>query len=116
MLDIMFFVKTALLTAVIVAFLQIKVGGNTLETEAHQFIQTSSLIQPLHEVAESGVVLIRKGIRWSSEQINSRWHHNKSPMKKDSGFWQRSESYEREVAKKKEAAAEQDQTSSTEDK
>lgn len=59
MMDVLFFLKTLALTIVFVLLLQIKIGEKSIETHAHDFVQTSSLVEPLNQAAFGAAQLIR---------------------------------------------------------
>lgn len=72
MFDFLFFIKTLVMTFVLVAFLQVRVGQDTLEWHATHFIQTSAITEPLRQVAIGGSKLVRDGFNFVSREINAR--------------------------------------------
>lgn len=71
----MFFVKTLAITFLVVVLMQVKWGEGTVEEHTLEFIQTSSLIQPLQKTAAGGVHLVQNSIRWLSQQVNQKIRH-----------------------------------------
>ena len=63
MFDIIHFVKYLVMTFLIVLLMQIKIGENTFEQKAHAFIQTSSVTEPLRQVADGGERILRQSWR-----------------------------------------------------
>ena len=62
--DLIFILKSFLLTGIVVVLLQVKIGDRTFEERAMIWIQTSSMVRPLHDVASGGVEMI--GDIWKS--------------------------------------------------
>lgn len=79
MMDFMFFLKTFLLTMVVVLLLQIPIGEQSIEDHAVGWAQNSALISPFETVAKGGSKLIQDLTR----QISTAIHHNVSKGKKD---------------------------------
>jgi len=52
MSEILFCIKTFVLTVAIVLAMQIQVGERTIESHALAWVQTSPLVQPLNRVAQ----------------------------------------------------------------
>ncbi len=96
MLNLMFFVKTLALTALIVMVLQIRFDTVTLEEKATTLIRSSALVQPLQQVAEGGVRVIRSSINWVSSQVNRQMTKRQGAASEKSGLQlKRSEAYEK---------------------
>lgn len=97
MLNLMFFVKTLALTTLIVITLQVRFGTVTLEDHATSMIRTSAIIQPLQEIAEGGVKVIRNSIHWVSAQVNSQMAKRRgaNSEKTSAVEFKRSEAYDK---------------------
>lgn len=99
MLNIMFFIKTLIVTFLIVAVLQVHVGQDSLEDHASRFIRTSPLVAPIQAAAESGARAVRQTTKWISVQVNKKWRG--TAQRKDQGErapnfdFKRSEAYEK---------------------
>ena len=104
MLNLMFFIKTILITVLIVLILQIRFGSLTLEDHARHFIQTSALAQPVQDVAESGAVAVRKGMNWVTREINQRVRGHWFAEARKNFNLHRSEGYHHNRGKAKERA------------
>lgn len=79
MMDFMFFVKTFALTVAIVLGMQIHVGDRSLETHAMTFVQSSTVVAPLNQVARGAAKLVRDITQTVSIQVK----HNTKKSKKD---------------------------------
>ena len=107
MLDFMFFLKTVLVTILIALALQSKVGKLTLEDHAHQFIQTSTIMEPIHQVAQNGAILVKRGLKWVSTQVSQQLsRHGKGSVvaadRLESFGFQRSQQYQNSKKQKSE--------------
>src|SRR5690606_34334297 len=71
MMDLMFFIKTLVLTLLVVMLLQIEVGGKSLETQAMSFMHDSQVTRPLNDVASGAAELVRDLAKKISSGINS---------------------------------------------
>lgn len=61
MRELFFFVKSLILTVIVVMLMQIEVGDNTVEQKAMMWIESSPIVSPLREAAEGGAKLVRQG-------------------------------------------------------
>jgi len=59
MSNILFFIKTLVITFLLAAFMQAQVGKTTIEAHIISWISNSSITKPLQQVAEAGAKLIR---------------------------------------------------------
>jgi hypothetical protein len=59
MMDVLFFVKTFLLTIAIVLLMQIHVGERSLESHAMSWVQSSAVVAPLNGVAKGAAKMVR---------------------------------------------------------
>ena len=71
--DLIFFVKTVLITFIILTIMQIKVGERTLEQKALVFGHSSTYARPIQEVAQGGVIFIRQIWRKVSGSLNTKF-------------------------------------------
>lgn len=79
MMDILFFVKTFLLTIAIVLVMQIQVGEKSLETHAMSFVQSSAVVAPLNGVAKGAAKMVRD----LTETISISVHRNSKKKKEE---------------------------------
>jgi hypothetical protein len=89
MMDILFFVKTFVLTVAIVLLLQTPVGDKSLETHAMTWIQSSAVVAPLHSVARGAAKVVHELSHQVSGYIHDNVNKNKkedSKVKKESSF------------------------------
>ena len=113
MLDFMFFLKTIVVTFLIALLLQTRVGAITIEDHAHQFIQSSSVMTPLHQVAQNGATMIKRSLKWISSQVSSQLsRHSKGSVvaadRMESFGFQRSEQYQKAKQPKEKPAENSD--------
>lgn len=59
MTDVMFFVKSFILTVALVLVMQINLGERSLETHAMSFVQSSAVVAPLNMVAKGAAKMVR---------------------------------------------------------
>lgn len=76
--DIIFFLKLFCLTVVLVLFMQIQVGEQTIEWHTMQWVHTSSLVGPLNGVAQGGAKVMRD----LTHKVSSFVEHNTTNKKK----------------------------------
>lgn len=77
MMDFMFFVKTFALTVAIVLGMQIHVGERSIETHAMSFVQSSTVVAPLNQVARGAAKLVRDITQTVSIQVKRNTKKNK---------------------------------------
>lgn len=70
---ISFFIRTMVLTAIVVLLLQIRWGGGTLEDHAMDFVRSSSVAKPLGETAHGVVVFVRNSWTKITRSINTNF-------------------------------------------
>ena len=58
--DIFFFIKMIVMSAFFILVMQIRIGQETLEERSMVWLKESSLVVPLQEVADGGVVALSK--------------------------------------------------------
>lgn len=78
MMDLMFFVKSFILTIAIVLLMQIRVGSGTIETHAMNFVQSSMIVSPLNTVAKGAAKLVRDVTQTVSAQVKRNTKKSKS--------------------------------------
>lgn len=71
MTDMMFFVKTFLLTVVLVLAMQLRVGRHTIEHHAMSFVQSSAIVAPLNGVANGAAKMVRDITDHVSNRVKS---------------------------------------------
>ncbi len=77
MSEFFFFVKSLVLTLVMVLVMQIQVGERTLESHAMGWVQTSALVAPIQSAAHGGAKMLRDGIAKLEAAISQRRGQNK---------------------------------------
>lgn len=70
--DIFFAIRMLVVTIVIAVLMQIKIGDMTLETHAHSWVQSSSAVESLREIAQGGVRMIRVGYKTVVNLIDAK--------------------------------------------
>jgi hypothetical protein len=89
MMDILFFVKTFILTIAIVLVMQIQVGDHSLETHAMSWVQTSGAAGPLGEVARGAAKMTHDLSHKVTDLIHDHVTKNKKEdarIKRESSF------------------------------
>lgn len=79
MMDIVFFLKTFLLTIAIVLVMQIQVGEKSIETHAMNFVQSSVVVAPLNGVAKGAAKMARD----LTQTISISVHRNSKKKKEE---------------------------------
>ncbi len=59
MSEFFYVLKVALATLILIMFMQVKVGSNTIESHFESFVKTSSVTAPVREIAEHGFIAIK---------------------------------------------------------
>lgn len=70
--EMWFAFKATIMTIVIVFFMQIKIGQNTIEQNAYQWIKTSYLVSQLNDVSRGAVVAIREAYQGLSNSMTAK--------------------------------------------
>ncbi len=81
MTDFWYVVKVFALTIVIVLFMQLEIGNESLEYHAMSWVQNSAVTGPLHTVAHNAGVLTHNVAEWVSNIIH---RHTGKKHKSDS--------------------------------
>ncbi len=79
MMDLFFFLKTLLLTVLLILFLQIKVGSKTLENHTLEFVQSSSIVSPINQAAFGASQLVRDVVSRATISIRKNLGSKKKP-------------------------------------
>ncbi|MEZ4873476.1 MAG: hypothetical protein R2827_14800 [Bdellovibrionales bacterium] len=108
--DFLFFLKTLIMTFIVILVLQIKVGELTLEQKAAHWARQSSLVEPIQEVAHGGLLIVRDGWRklygLLSGEAQEIFKSEEAPGNRSLGITlERSKEYFKEKASKAKAAA-----------
>tara|TARA_B100000749_G_scaffold280893_1_gene280413 strand:+ start:14237 stop:14719 length:483 start_codon:yes stop_codon:yes gene_type:complete len=103
--DILFFIKTIVMTLVVVVLLQVKIGEFTLEQRATQWARQSSVAKPIQDVAHGGLLALRDGWRHFyslfSGEVQKVIGSDEAPGKRNLGItFERSKKYFEEKSEK----------------
>ena len=79
MSDLFFVFKMLIMTTVVVFFMQIQIGKQTLEKHSLAWIRTSPLIGQLQEVADGAVILITKIYGEATAKLSSSFRSRIDP-------------------------------------
>ena len=102
MFDFMFFIKTMVLTVILVSLMQIKAGDSTIEDHAAHWVRTSTLTLPLQATAANAARAISDGANWLASSFHKQTRRFFGSRNSDSGDrasvlqLKRSTAYERE--------------------
>ncbi|NJM10057.1 MAG: hypothetical protein HC883_03990 [Bdellovibrionaceae bacterium] len=77
MMDLFFFIKTFILTIVLVLAMQIQVGPRTIENHAMSFVQSSVVVAPLNTIARGAAKLVRDVTQNVSARVKQNTKKNK---------------------------------------
>jgi hypothetical protein len=77
-MDVLFFLKTFLLTVAIVLVMQIRVGERSLESHAMSWVQSSVVVAPLNGVAKGAAKMARDLTQTISVSVQRNWKKKKS--------------------------------------
>jgi hypothetical protein len=100
--ELMFVLKSLVITVVIMIGLQVKIGNTTMEDLVHHWIQTSSLSNYLHSVSSGAVLAIRNTAMTAKEFVGETFGHESTAQKAGrlSFDLKRSQKYQEEQAEK----------------
>lgn len=82
MMDLFFFLKTLMVTALVILALQLQVGQRSLEQHAMMFVNSSSFTAPLNQAAKGGAKLIRESVAAIHSKISSKESKNPNEEKR----------------------------------
>ena len=109
--EVMFVIKSLIVTVVVIVCLQIRVGQQTVEAHAMDWIHHSSISQHLQDVAEGAVKVANQGKSAVANLVGSSQAADEKTTEASTGSWfkiKRSAAYyrqkERERANHKRAA------------
>lgn len=71
MAQLFYILKIGILTFLLVVFMQIEVGQNTIENHADRFIKKSGFMEPVREIAKGGFIVLKNGYRSAVATIDS---------------------------------------------
>lgn len=71
MSDILFLVRTFVLTVAVVMVMQINVGERTIENHALAWVQTSPVVAPLNHVAKGAAKLVKDAVATVKQNIKN---------------------------------------------
>lgn len=72
MSDLFFVLKMTIMTFIIVIIMQVKFGASTVEQQTMNWVRTSNVVAPLHEVAQGAMVFLRQGFRQLTGSVSSK--------------------------------------------
>ena len=111
MSELVFTLKMAAITFVIVLLMQVRVGDTTIEDHAHLWIQTAAPVLFLRDVAEGGLAAAHDGWAKVTSGIKtkywSKYDSSKMPGQRKLGLPDRSDAYLEEQRIKAEEIAEE---------
>jgi hypothetical protein len=87
MFDFLFFIKTLLVTLLLVSMMQIKVGDQTIETRATMWIRSPAVTGTFGKTAQGGAKAVRDAGGWLKSQLHAqmgKWFGKDSGSGKDS--------------------------------
>lgn len=103
--DIFFFLKMIVFTVVFILMMQIKIGPTTLEQKALNWIHTTSIMEPVHDVAQGGVIALKS--LWSDvigsidSNVKKTFNSDNVPGNRSLGIeLKRSQAYLKQAAEK----------------
>ena len=76
--EFMFVLKAFLISLLLTVFLQMKVGNDTLENQAHDWIQTSAIPMYLQKVASGGVLALQNAGKTATAFVSKNFGHEPS--------------------------------------
>lgn len=101
MSDILFFLKTLVITLLLAALMQTQVGKRSVEAHMMGWLANSTLVEPLQEVAEGGAAFIRNGWYRIKGLVESKIKTQDIPGQRQLGIQlERSKAYLREQTEK----------------
>lgn len=102
--QIFYVLKIGLITFLILLFMQINVGQNTIENHAESYIRKSNIFAPVRDVAEGGFIalknLYRMGLKTADSFVTKQFRAENSPGQRKLMEIKRSLAYQKEQEKK----------------
>jgi len=77
--EVAFVLKSLVAAVLLVAVLQVKVSGNTLERHTETWLQTSSVSNYIQKVASGAVLLVQNSSKAATQLISKTFNGNVSP-------------------------------------
>ncbi len=110
MADVLFVLKSFLVTFILIVLMQIQVGENTIESHAQAWLRESSIVHTLRGVAHGGVKLLSEGYQSVIATLDAKLGNsfNREQMAGMRGFnlrMERTDSARREAADRAKAQA-----------
>lgn len=82
--EVAFVLKSLIAAVLMVAIMQVKVSGNTIERHTETWLQTSSVSVYLQKVASGAVLLVQNSSKAVSNLISKTFNGNGSPETRSS--------------------------------
>jgi hypothetical protein len=103
--EIMFILKSMVVTILVMMALQAKVGNSSMEDHLHLWIQTSSISKHIHEVSSGAVQVIHNATKSATDFVAHTFGHDTSVQKAGRLNFEikRSQKYQDEKAEKESA-------------
>jgi hypothetical protein len=79
--EVMFVLKSLIVTVVLMICLQIKIGNTSIEESLHQWIQTSSISNYVHGVSSGAVLAIRNAAQTTKNFVGETFGHDSGTQK-----------------------------------
>jgi hypothetical protein len=100
--ELMFVLKSLVITVVIMIGLQVKIGNTTMEESVHHWVQTSSLSTYIHGVSSGAVLAIRNTASTAKDFVSETFGNQSSAQKAGrlNFDFKRSQKYQEEQAEK----------------
>jgi len=98
--EVMFVLKSLVIAVVVMMGLQVKVGNTSIEQQAHQWIQTSSVGTYLQSVAAGAALAIRNAAGMTTDFVSSTFNNDQTTQKAGrlNMNFKRSQKYQEEQA------------------
>ena len=81
MSELMFVLKAFAMAAIITVFMQVKVGTQTLESQAEDFLQRSTVATYLQGVASGAALMIKNASKTTTDFISKKMGHDTNTEK-----------------------------------
>ncbi|MCB0364051.1 MAG: hypothetical protein H6624_13540 [Bdellovibrionaceae bacterium] len=99
--DLLFFIKTIVITFLLAAVMQTQIGKRTIEAHVMTFIVNSPIVEPLQQVGEGGAAFVRDSWTKLKGIVESKIKTQEVPGQRQLGIHlQRSKQYIQEQAEK----------------
>lgn len=112
--NIFYILKIGVITVVLIIFMQINFGQETLENKAENFIRQSSIMEPIRQVADGGFIaaknLYRNTIEFVDSIVTKQFRSENAPGKRKLIELKRSIAFEKEQEDKRRSSLENNET------